>query len=172
MTQDANPRELIDLGYLQDTLHDEGFVTELYEQSFESPAHMLMVAFPPGPAEILRNARLQLLFLKTADLVQENSLLQFFAWAEHELPPYNREVEHFIHFLNQRTALGGFNIGTDLHLQYRYVYALPRVDVPKSAPFMEIFRVVLKMFENYGGLVLRLSKGEISLEDAKMAVTY
>jgi len=172
MIDHANPRELIDLGYLQDTLHDEGFVTELYPKSLESPSNMLMVAFPPSSAIVNHHSRLQLLFLQTADLVQQSSLLQFFAWVETELPTDHPEVEHFIHFLNQRTALGAFNIGADQHLQYRYVYAFPRTDVPQAAPFMEIFRVVIHQFENYGALVLKLAESRISLAEAKSTVTY
>lgn len=157
-------RHLLDLQFLQELLKKRGIATNLYEKSAETPMSFLAVSLPA--ANEGTDVLIQLMYIPTSEALAETNLLQFFVENPEQIAMDNLDLRPLLAYLNLRTPLGYFGL-TEQNVFYRYVYSLGRFEVPNEANFVEILDLFTQTFSSFTPLVLRVLKGELSLEEAK-----
>lgn len=164
-TQMEDKRNILDLEFIEGLLNDQRIRTHLTEKSEQFALSFLTVELTDSP--FAGAVYMQLMYIPSAEAFDETNLLQFFCYLPEELTAGSTDFTELLRFLNSRTPFGYFAFGEDGKLFYRYVYALPRFDVPRKALFLEVFDLFTKTFNAFGSVLQEFVQGDISLEEAK-----
>lgn len=167
-TNTEDQRQSVDLQFLQGVLNDHEIATHFAEKSEEYALSFLSVEV--SKEIIPQDTYVQMMYIPSASVMDETNLLQFFAFLPEDLPQISDDVKTLISYLNTRTPYGYFAPDQEGKIFYRYVYALPRFDVPNKDVFIEVFNLFVGTLAFYGKAITQLAKGELSLEQAKNQV--
>lgn len=155
-------RQQVDLTFLKETLDKVGIYGHLTPVSDESPLPFLSVQL--GLNDQGDQAYIQMMYIPSAEIMDETNLLQFFA----VIPEAGEGVtelpipDSLFAALNRRTPLGYF--GTDDHGQAfcRYVYALARYTPPEEQVFMEVIDMFTGVLTAFGSKILAYRRGQLT----------
>lgn len=155
-------RQMLDLEHLQYNLIEEGFQLDLLgaEQGFTQP----FIALKFASQTFNQVCQMQLVYLPSAHFLNEMNLLQCYFTFPIKITNSDK-INTLLTKLNLMMPLGSFFFNEFGEMAFRYVYTLPRFQVPEKIHFMEILKTVLGTIEDYSKLIVQINSGEISLND-------
>lgn len=159
-------RQKLDLEFLEGTLSDAGFSTHLQVGNEQQPITVLS-ARPPGDEQVL-----QLIYIPSESFLEDSNLLQLYT----VLPKPDednvvKELTPLLNAINTLTTIGYFSIANNGDVFYRYVYAMPRFEVPKASNFTELTKLFTFTFSHYRAIILDYQTGKTDLEKAISSLT-
>lgn len=161
-------RQNLDLEFLGGTLTNAGIPNLLTPQSEEYALPFLSLEI--GVAEGVDPAYVQLMYIPSAEILEETNLLQFFAYLPEVKDATVTPPADLIYFLNTRTALGYFGYDGTGKLFYRYVCPLARFAVPAEKQFLEMVDLYCGTLTVFGDKLCQFQRGTLSEQDLRQSV--
>ena len=166
ISETEHQRHKVDLEFLKTTLENAAIQAELILASEKNPVSFISANLPftyQGP-----KAAFQLIFIPAEGILEEVSLLQIYTYSEDKISEPNSELYEFLRLVNPRSLMGFFGIEDgEKRIFHRYVYSIPRFQVPNEKVFIETLELCIANFGNITSIIFDLANKKIPFQEAK-----
>ena len=170
MSQDQiHARHLVELGFLQNIVRDQGLNAVLVERSEQVPYHTLMVDLEPDAEERPRQMAVNF-YPADPELVPDTLLLQYFIVLPVKMDEAGAaRLREWLPEVNNQVVLGHFslNASSPFQLHFRYVQALPSDSVIRAEAVTDVITLVSYTPLLYQNALEDLAAGDITVALAR-----
>ncbi len=170
MSQDQiHARHLVELGFLQNIVRDQGLNAVLVERSEQVPYHTLLVDLEPDAEERPRQMAVNF-YPADPELVPDTLLLQYFIVLPVKMDEAGAtRLREWLPEVNNQVVVGHFSLSASgpLQMHFRYVQALPSASVVTAEAVNDVITLVSYTPLLYQNAFEDLAAGDISVEKAR-----
>ena len=170
MNQDQiHARHLVELGFLQAIVRDQGLKAVLVERSEQVPYHTLLVDLEPDAEERPRQMAVNF-YPADPELVPDTLLLQYFIVLPVKMDEAGAaRLRQWLPEVNNQVVLGHFSLSfsAPLQMHFRYVQALPSNSVIHAEAVTDVITLVSYTPLLYQNALEDLAAGDITVEQAR-----
>ena len=167
MTQNLmEAKSLVELRQIKEHLTELKYNSVLIEKSKVFPINVLVCHLPKDNKERERNLSFGFMPVEENSFRKLSLLQLHLVLPEFEFKTNINDINLFITYLNQVTTIGSFSINHKKEIALRYIYTMPKYDLPDKGVIKELTQLFLLNVNVFGTKIEELALGNISLEDA------
>jgi hypothetical protein len=166
---ELHARHLVELGFLQNILRDQGLASELVERSEQVPYHTLLATLEPDADERPRQMAMNF-YPADPELVPDTLLLQYFIVLPVQMNAAGAaRLREWLPEVNNQVVVGHFSLSASepLQLHFRYVQALPSANVVTAEAVTDVITLVSYTPLLYQNALEDLAAGDITVAQAR-----
>lgn len=100
------------------------------------------------------------------DHFSEIRLFQFYSLLVQKVPSdHKNDLLILLNELNDRCPIGSFFMNEKAELGFKYIFPVPRFEIPKENQFIEIFTLYLNSLMSFRDIINQFIIGSLSLKD-------